>query len=384
MKSNLFKIYLILLGMCPMLSTDLYLPALPSISKYYGTTDNIANITMVAFTAALAVASLLWGPISDKYGRKPIVTAGSALYFAGSLLCVFAPSISFMIVFRVLQAVGGGSVIMIASALIKDVYEEQHQEKVLSLVQGMTLIGPAVAPSLGALVLRGSDWHAIFVVMTIMGAVIFGGALLLKETLRVPLTVKVWLTFTRLWAVLRNSGFTKVAIVSAIPAFPIMAFISASPYIFQARFGLSGQVFSLFFAASAIAMMGGSFSYFSFSRRFGHNVTAYVCFITITLSGLFILLVGSNSPWMLIGLIIPSSFCGSMAKPLGVFLGLKAAGNSDTGSASSLLNFIGLVFASLGILALGLFQDFLAGVGILYLLSGAVAIVFFLGFIRKV
>ena len=375
---------MILLGACPMLSTDLYLPALPTISRYYGTTDSMTNFTMIAFTIALAVSSLLWGPISDKYGRRPVVIVGSAFYFAGSLISVFAPSIQALIFARVIQAIGGGSASMAAPALVRDVYDEQHQEKILSLVQGMALLGPAVAPSIGALVLRGTDWHGIFVIMAAMGAVVFVGALFVKETLVEPLTVGVLSTFKRLWAVMKNPRFAKVAIVFTIPAVPIMAFITASPFIFQTRFGLSEQVFSLFFAASAIAMMGGAFSYFPISRRIGHTATAYLCLAVLALTGLFTLLVGGHSPWIFICLIAPSSFCCAMTKPFSVFLGLNAAEKSDTGSASSLLNFLALIFSSGGMLSLVLFNDFLSAVGALYLISGALAAALLFVWFRKI
>ncbi|MDR3364905.1 MAG: MFS transporter [Clostridiales Family XIII bacterium] len=381
--SGLFKIYLIFVGATPMLSTDFYLPALPSISAYYGTDDAMTNLTMILFTVTLAVSSLLWGPISDKSGRKPVIALGAAAYFLGSLLCVFAPTIEALIVFRVLQAVGGGSAVMVSSAFVKDVFDENHQERILSVMQGMMLIGPAVAPTAGALMMKIADWHGIFILMTGMGAVILAGSLYFGETLREPLTVSVFSALGRLRVVLRNRRFALIVIIFAIPAIPLMAFINASPYIFQNRFGLSEQIYSLFFAASALSMMGGSFAYPSLAKRFGRTAIAYVCLGVIAVCGVGVLLVGSVSPTVFILFIIPSSFAGALSKPLSIFLGLNAQ-ESDTGSASSLIGFASLMMSSLGMALLAFFGDYLMGVGVLYLAFGAAAVTLFAVFLRKV
>ncbi|MDR3305254.1 MAG: MFS transporter [Clostridiales Family XIII bacterium] len=381
--SKLFKIYLIFVGATPLLSTDFYLPALPSISAYYGTNDATTNLTMILFTVTLAISSLLWGPISDKYGRKPVIAFGAAAYFSGSLLCVFAPTIEALIVFRMLQAVGGGAAVMVSTAFVKDVFDENHQERILSIVQGMTLLGPAVAPTIGALMMKIADWHGIFLLMTGMGAVVLAGALYFKETLREPLTVSVFSALGRLRVVLRNRRFTFIVIIFAIPAIPLMAFINASPYIFQNRFGLSEQIYSLFFAASALSMMGGAFAYPAIAKRFGRTAVAYGSLCVFVVCGAGVLLAGGVSPFVFILFILPSSFAGALSKPLSIFLGLNAQ-ESDTGSASSLIGFISLMMSSLGMALLAFFDDYLMGVGVLYLAFGAAAVALFAAFLRKV
>ncbi|MDR3364630.1 MAG: MFS transporter [Clostridiales Family XIII bacterium] len=381
--SRFFKVYLILVGATPMLSTDFYLPALPSISAYYDTTDAMTNLTMILFTAALAVSSLLWGPLSDKYGRRPVSIAGGSFYFAGSLLCVFAPTIEVMVISRVLQAVGGGAAVMVSSALVKDVFDADRQERVLSIVQGMALIGPAIAPTIGALILKVANWHGIFVMMAAMGAVVMAGALYFSETLREPLATGVFAALGRLHVVLRNRRFVFIVIIFSIPSIPIMAFINASPYIFQNRFGLSEQVYSLFFAASAISMMIGSFAYAPISRRFGRTFAAYFGLGMVALCGAGILLAGGTSPFVFILFIIPSSFAVAMCKPLCIFLGLNAQ-ESDTGSVSSLIGFANLMFCSLGMVILMLFGDYLIGVGVLYLVFCSAGACLFAAFLRKV
>jgi DHA1 family bicyclomycin/chloramphenicol resistance-like MFS transporter len=381
--SKLFKVFLILTGATPMLSTDFYLPALPVITEYFRTDAAATNMSMIVFTIAIAVCSLIWGPISDKYGRRPVIIFGGALYFAGSLLCAFAPSIEWFVIFRLLQGMGGGAAFMASTAFVKDVFVLNQQERILSIVQGMALIGPAIAPTIGAAILKIGSWHGIFILMTAMGAAIFAGALVIPETLRSPLTGTLPATFARLWVVFRNPRFATVVVIYSLPAVPIMAFINASPYIFQNRFGVSEQAFSLYFAASALAMMAGTFSYASVSRRIGRTAVTYVCLGVMAVCGALILVAGGASPFALISFIVPASFVSSMAKPISVYLGLNAQ-EGDTGSAASLIGFLSLMFASLGMSLLGLFEDYLWGVGFLYLLFGVVEALFFALLLKRV
>ncbi|MDR1815512.1 MAG: MFS transporter, partial [Clostridiales Family XIII bacterium] len=309
---RLFKAYLILIGAAPMLSTDLYLPALPAISDYYDTQDSITNMTMILFMATQAICSLLWGPISDRIGRRPVVITGGALYFAGSLLCMFSGNIELLVVSRVIQAAGGGAAVMAASAYVKDVFPEERREQVLSLVQGMSLFGPAVAPSIGALILRVSDWRGIFVLMVAMGAVMLLGAIVFPETLREPSGQSALRAFGRLWFVMKNRRFASVVLIFGIPAIGTMAFINASPYIFESHFGLSEQIYGIFFAASAVAMMAGAFAYAPLTARLSRTPVAVISLGVSAVSGICILLVGDVSPFVFIACILPTSFTCAM------------------------------------------------------------------------
>ncbi|MDR0875909.1 MAG: MFS transporter [Clostridiales Family XIII bacterium] len=366
-----------------MLATDLYLPAFPEITVYFGTSESTTNLTLILFVATLAISTLFWGPISDKYGRKPVAMAGGICFFVGSLCCIFAGSITQLILFRVLQAIGGGSTNMIATALIKDVYKEKQQEKILSIVQGIALIGPAVAPVIGAFVMRVTSWQGIFVIQAVMAAILVFGTIRLKETLQEPLDLSVFHALGRLLVVCRNRRFTLLVINFSLIPIAIMAFINASTYIFQNFFGLSGQTYSFFFSASALAMMAGTLLYLPISKLLGRTVSVYATFIEVAVAGLLILLIGDRSPYIFIILIAFTSFCACVIRPLGIFLSLNAQ-EKDTGSASSLINFTSLLASTIGMASLSFFSNYLHGVGILYLLIGIVAAAMFAICFKKV
>ena len=125
------------------LSTDLYLPALPGMAKYFSVSADLANLTLILFFVFFAIGTLFWGPLSDKYGRRPVLLIGLSVYSAASLACAGSWNIDYLIAFRILQALGGSGAFAVATAMIKDVYEILKTEK------------PLLAP---ILVWRASPW----------------------------------------------------------------------------------------------------------------------------------------------------------------------------------------------------------------------------------
>ena len=136
------------------LSTDLYLPALPGMSANFGVSADRINLTLTAFFVFYALGTLVWGPLSDHYGRKPILVTGLGLYAIASAMCAFTWNVDGLIVCRIFQALGGSAAGVVATAIVKDVYSGRKRGSVLAIVQSMVLISPAVAPILGAFLKR--------------------------------------------------------------------------------------------------------------------------------------------------------------------------------------------------------------------------------------
>ena len=144
------------------LSTDIYLPALPSMTKDFGVPEYQTNLTLTLFFVFYAVAILVWGPLSDRYGRRPILLVGLSCYTVAGALCAIAPNIYLLMLFRIMQAVGAGAASAVATAIVKDVYRGRRRESTLAAIQSMTVISPAVAPMLGALLLNLTSWRGTF------------------------------------------------------------------------------------------------------------------------------------------------------------------------------------------------------------------------------
>ena len=167
----------------PVLSTDLYLPALPGMTAYFGVPEYQTNLTLTLFFVVFAVAVLVWGPLSDRYGRRPILLVGLACFVVGGALCAVASNVFQLMGFRILQALGTGAASTVATAIVKDVYEGRRREVIIAVIQTMIVISPAVAPVIGALILKFTSWRGAFVAQALLGLLVLAGAVAFRETL---------------------------------------------------------------------------------------------------------------------------------------------------------------------------------------------------------
>ena len=326
------------------LSTDLYLPALPGMGDYFGVSADLTNLTLILFFIFYSLGLLFWGPLSDRYGRRPVLLIGLALYIAASVGCAASWEIRPLIAFRILQAVGGSAASAVATAMIKDLYEGRKQESVLALVQSMVVTAPAVAPLLGAFMLPYTSWRGLFVTLALIGVVAMIGGLLLEETIPARRTDTVAQSVRRLGVVLKNPGFASLLIVFSLVSTASLAFVSASSYIYEKGFGLSEQVYSFYFALNAIGLISGPFLYIWLSRHFSRRV---IVGFSLIAGGVLVCLFGSLGPLIFALALLPASLMGSSVRPGGAFLMLDQQ-KGDTGSASALINCSALVFGSVG------------------------------------
>ncbi|MDR0876345.1 MAG: multidrug effflux MFS transporter [Clostridiales Family XIII bacterium] len=374
LRRTVFYVFIVMVSSFSLLSTDLILPAFPEITTYFSCTEAQTNLTMILFMAVLAIATLFWGPISDRYGRRPVLLIGTGLYFAGSVLCAFSPSITFLIVFRMLQAFGGGAANAVATAIVRDVFDEEAQVKALAVVQSMIMIGPAVAPIIGALLLRIANWQATFFVQAIFGIVVIVGACIMKETNKAPLTVSLFRSLGRLGVVLSNKRFLLLMLLFTLAPFPMLAYVNGSPYIYQNGFGMSSQTYSFFFAATGLVSIFGPMSYSFLARKFTRKNIPVLGFSIMAATGFCILISGYRSPWLFLIFAAIANYCMGFVRPLGTFLMLNTR-EGDSGSASSLIGASSMLAGSCGMIALSLFTNYLFAVGIIFAVCGLLAVV---------
>jgi DHA1 family bicyclomycin/chloramphenicol resistance-like MFS transporter len=358
----------------PALSTDLYLPALPEMSKQFGVDASLTNLTLIVFFITSAIMTLIWGPLSDKYGRRPILIIGSSFYLCASLLCMISWSVWILIAARVFQAIGGAAATTMGIAIVKDAYIGRIREKVLAAINSMVIICPTVAPIIGAFLMNITSWRGIFLLQTIFGALVLGGSLLFTETIRERLTTGITHSVTRLAVVLKNKSFALLLAIFSVQGAAGLAFIGASAYIYQDYYGLSSQVYSFFFSINALCMMGGPFIYTWLSKYFSRFSIVTVCLVICVISGACMLAFATFGPFAFAFSLLPSFIASSCIKPPGISLMLDQQ-QRDSGSASALINSAHMLMGTLGIYSASLsVWDFAHLVGLITLMVNVFAI----------
>lgn len=329
--------YLVLLSAFVPLSTDLYLPALPTMTKYFNVPEVLTNLTIILFFLFYSVASLIWGPLSDKHGRRPILLIGLIGYTAASLLCAVSSSVYMLIVSRVLQAVGAGAAAATSTAIVKDVYTGRSLEKKIAAIQTISVIMPVAAPMLGAQLLKVTDWRGAFYIQAIIGVFVVVLTFLFSETIGQKGSGNILKTMGRLFVVLKNQRFTALLLIFSASSVTFMAYISVSSYIYQDVFGLSKEMYSYLFSFNAAMMFIGPLLYIKLSSKLSRFVLVNASFVITLIAGILICTVGRLGPWAFMVSLLPTTIMGSFVAPPSRFLMLLQIPGGDTGSASAIM-----------------------------------------------
>ena len=333
------------------LSIDMYLPALPNIAKGFGTSPSFVQLSLTFFILGLASGQLLTGPISDVFGRRKPLLIGLIAYFIASLLCVFSPSIWALIILRFIQGLAGSAGIVISRAIVRDLYSGTELTKFFSLLALVNGLAPILAPVLGAQLLKLVPWQGVFIVLSVIGIVMFFVVLFgLPEThheeKRSAGGVKNTLsTFLKL---LKDRGFIGYALAQGLVFAAMFAYISGSPFVVQTIYGASPQMFSLIFAINAIGIMISSQMAGRLAGRI-HESKLLAFGLGESLIGGIILLLLLIMHAKLIFILIPLFFVVSsvgIVNTAGFSLAMQTQGK-NAGSASALLGVLSLAFGGI-------------------------------------
>ena len=243
------------------LSIDMYLPALPAIAKDLVASESVVQLTLTACLIGLALGQLVAGPLSDAMGRRRPLLVGVAGYAVASLLCALAPSAPVLVSLRLLQGLTGAAGIVIARAVVRDMYSGSAAARYFSRLILVMGLAPILAPVLGGQLLRFTSWHGIFVALAAISVLLLiGAALGLPETLPVERRRDGSLGDTgRTFRTLaRDSRFIGYALSGGLAFGSMFAYIAGSPFVLQGIYHVSPQTFSLIFGLNALGFVAAS------------------------------------------------------------------------------------------------------------------------------
>lgn len=246
-----------LMAFAPM-AIDMYLPALPTLERRFDASPAAVQLTLAAFFVGFALGQAFYGPIADRFGRKPPLYFGLALFIASSIACAFAPSIEVLIALRFVQAIGACANGVIARAMVRDIYEPRDAARVFSLLTLVFGVAPVLAPLIGGYLLRWFGWGEIF-----MALAVFGAASLMAVAIRLPETLtpdKV--RPLRLGPVLRTYGellsqrhYLGCVLTGGFSLAGVFAYISGSPFVVIQLYGVAPEDFGWLFGANALGLV---------------------------------------------------------------------------------------------------------------------------------
>lgn len=327
-----------LLAAFPPLSTDMYLPAIPSLQAQWGVSLAAANLTLVAFFLSFSFSLLFYGPLSDRFGRRPLLMAGIGVFVGASLLCAASTGAGPMIVCRIFQGAGAASGSALSMAIARDCFDSRDRERILAHIGVIIALAPMIAPVLGGVMLKWLSWRWIFIVQAALGCISFYGVRRIREPLKERNQVPVLKMAGRYVGLFRNRRYLSLNVMMAFGIWPLFSFIGGSADIYIRRFGLSEQVYSYFFAFNAAALMAGFYACGRLVKRFPSMTLMMGGFAGVLLGALTLAGLTAETPWRMALPMAFVSICLGVSRPLSLSLVLDQV-ETDVGAASSMMMF---------------------------------------------
>ncbi|MDI3441779.1 MULTISPECIES: multidrug effflux MFS transporter [Erwinia] len=360
MKTTGFAFVLILSALMAVtsLSTDIYLPAMPVMGNDL---QGDVELTITGFLIGFCIAQLIWGPISDHYGRKGPLFIGLVLFIIGSVGCALSSDITQIVFWRVFQALGACTGPMLARTMIRDLYGRTRAAQMLSTLMVIMAIAPIAGPLIGGQMIRVTSWHMIFWLLAAIGVVMLACVWRLPETLPPEKRVKssVAGAFRNYYSLLKNIPFMRFTLCVTFYYVAAYAFITGSPFVYISYFGVDPQHFGWLFAVNIIGLMTVSMINRRLVHRYPLEVLLKFAVVVATLAALVLALSTRLNIGGITMVIVPVFIFFSMN---GIIAATSTAAAMDTvpnfaGSASALIGALQYGSGIISSLLLALLSD---------------------------
>jgi DHA1 family bicyclomycin/chloramphenicol resistance-like MFS transporter len=342
-------------------SLQIFMPALPVIQADFRVTPGVAQLVLSLSVLASAFAMLAYGPLSDRFGRRPALLAGLLAFVAGSVLCALAPSVETLIGGRVVQAVGAAAGMVLARAIVRDLHDRERSASVIAYLTTAMVVAPMLAPTVGALLIDVASWRTIFALSGVVGlAVLWQTARRLVETRGrgatggAPLRLR-----TGAWRLLRSPAFVAYAAQSTFAISVFFAFISGAPYFMLDVLQRPASEYGLYFILVSAGFMAGNLAAARITARVGLDrmiVIGSALALAATLLAAALLAAGPWVPIALFGPMLGAAFANGLTVP-NAQAGAISVDPLLAGSASGLAGFLQMFTAALVSQGVGALQN---------------------------
>ena len=342
-------------------SLQIFIPALPAIQSSFASETGVTQLVLSLSILANAIATLLYGPISDRFGRRPVVLVGISIFIVGSLFSALAPTIGLLIAARIIQSAGAAAGMVLARAIVRDLYDRERAASVIAYLTMAMVVAPMLAPTFGALLIDYFDWRAIFIAMALIGVVLC--ALVWRHLIETHFGEHAGTMWSGLGRgglkLLHRPDFLAYTLQSTFAISTFFAFISGAPYFMIDILDRSATEYGLLFMVVSAGFMTGNFITARLGRRFGLDRfiwTGNVLALSAALCTSGLMLAGGWSPWSLFGPMIVIAFANGLSIA-NAQAGAVSVEPDLAGTASGIAGFAQMTIAALVSQAVGMLQN---------------------------
>ncbi|MCM1292080.1 MAG: multidrug effflux MFS transporter [Bacteroides sp.] len=343
-----FLIFIAILGAFSSLVNDMYLPTMPEMRREFHTTASMTQMGLSMAMLGLGIGSVVWGSLSDHYGRKRMLLVSLTVFAVATAATIFTNSIGLFIATRLVQGIGAGGAMVLSYSIPADLYSGRQLAKVMALVGAINGIAPAASPLIGGFMADTIGWRGIFLVLLVIGVLMLMWSARRPESLppdkRIP-QQSIAKYAADYWALFKNRRFMLLVMLKAIGIGLLYAYISSAPFIFQDHYGFSAMEFGVIFGSNALAIALGAMLVIRFRVLKVGLVTGTVIMSVFAIAEALVMYHSCDFVWYEVTslpMLLGSGMVFSAANSLGM-----EAGRSDSGTAGAILNVVKYIFAAI-------------------------------------
>lgn len=381
-KKKYFSLILVLGSLTALgpFSIDMYLPGFSAIAKDLNTTVNSVSLSLSSYFIGISAGQLLYGPLLDRFGRKKPLYIGLLVYILASLSCVFVTDIDSFIILRFIQAVGSCAASVAAMTMVRDLFPVKETPKVFAKLMLVLGLSPMLAPTIGGYVTTDFGWHAVFIILTLMGLAILAAVKFALPSNYQPdtsISLKPKPILANFLLVLKEPQFYTYAFTGAVAFAGLFTYVAGSPIIFMDLYKVDGKTYGWIFALLSVSFIGSSQLNSLLLRKYTSEQLIRVALILQSIISVIFLIGVMNDFFNLYGIIAMFFLylsCLGLASPNTAGLSL-APFAKNAGSASALMGAVQMVLGSIASIAVGIFvKDSMTPITVILLMSSTLAL----------